>query len=180
MPAARILSREEEQKPMKAVFVLSLVIFAGLLVYYFVGMPKDSGPTLAIPIAFGAPTGGEIEMNAIIGVVLAHKSRKDERLSPTQPKSWDQWIDTHCIIKSASGQQVKLRRTVNSTIIPFPDVQATVGTEEFFLSARLKAGTAYTFDYIIDCPDPVVFRCGLPAPVAAERVRMYTFEVPKR
>jgi len=50
-----------------------------------------------------------------------------------------------------------------------------VGTYEFFLTAKVKPGQAYTFDYIIEVPEPVTFRCQFTTPQAAEKVKRFQF-----
>lgn len=162
---------------MKAVFGLTVVVCVGLLVYWVTSLPKSSGPSLTIPIAWGNASGNQIEMNAVIGVALAHKSRKNEPGSVGKTKNWDEWVDTHCIIKSASGGPVKVSRRAESSIIPYRDVQQMVGTEEFYLSAKLKPGESCTFDYIIENPKPETYRCQLAAPAQAEKARMYNLEL---
>lgn len=164
---------------MKAVFGLAVVVCVGLLAYWFAGAPKSKGPSLAIPLAWGNVAGNEIEMHAIIGVGLAHTSRKGEK-GTIKPVSWDEWIAKHCVLKSATGEVVKLQRRMNSLMIPYRDVQNTVGTEEFFIVAKMKTGTAYTFDYTIERPDPETYRCQFAAPTQAEKTAIHSFELVKQ
>lgn len=164
---------------MKALFGITLALFAGLLLYWFMAVPRDGGPALTLPIAWGNPAAGQVEMNAVIGVVLAQKSRQGEKGGLTKPMNWDEWIDKHCVIRGPSGETTKVRRQANSLLIPHRDVQEMVGTEEFFLAARLKPGTSYTFDYIIENPNPETYRCQLVAPAQPEKTRVYRLELVK-
>jgi len=160
---------------MKFVAGFGVLLFLAGVGYYFAVVSGGGPPTIEVPMAFGEPKDGSMEMHGIIGVVLANKSRKNEPLAKDKPVGWNDWVKTHCILKSASGEQVPVTRTNGSNLIRSHETQAMVGTEEFFLTAKVKPGQAYTFDYIIEVPEPVTFRCQFTTPQAAEKVKRFQF-----
>jgi len=166
---------------MRAVGGLGLGL-VGLLVVmvYWLGLASGGEKAaLAIPIAWGQPGNGQIEMHAVIGVALANQSRRSEKTPSSKALDWNKWIQSHCILKAASGEAVPLLKANHSPIIKPHEIQPMIGTEEFFLTAGLKAGTSYTFDYVIEEPQPTVYRCQFTAPHEPEKVRMYRFELTK-
>jgi hypothetical protein len=165
---------------MKAVLGLTVLVCVGLMVYWFTAVPKGGGPSLAIPIAWGNAKGDQVEMHAIVGVALAHRSRRGEKGSALKTPNWDEWVGTHCLLADAAGQRVKLERHNDSAIVGPQEIQETVSTEEFFLTARLKAGTSYTFDYTIEDPDPETYRCQFTAPAQAEKAQVHSFGLVKK
>ena len=160
---------------MKFVAGFGVLLFLAAIGYYFAVASGGGPPTIEVPLVFGAPKDGTMEMHGIVGVVLANKSRKNEPLDKNKPAGWNDWVRTHCILKSASGEQVPVARTNGSTLVKMHEVQAMVGTEEFFLATKVKPGQAYTFDYIIEVPEPVTFRCQFTAPQAAAKVQRFQF-----
>ncbi|HOW72421.1 MAG TPA: hypothetical protein PKY77_17620 [Phycisphaerae bacterium] len=160
---------------MKIVAGLGVLLFLGGMGYYFAVVSGGGETAIDIPLVFGNLKDGSIDMHAIIGVTLAHKSRKNEPLIEGKPKGWNDWVKTHCILKSSSGEQIAVNRTNGSKLVRMHEIQQMVGTEEFFLEAKLKPGQAYTFDYIIEAPEAMIFRCQFTAPQADEKVKPYHF-----
>lgn len=161
---------------MKVAAGLGVLLFLAAIGYWLAITSSGGGETaIDIPLVFGSPTDGTIEMNAIIGISLANKSRKKEPMENGKPLGWNDWVKTHCILKASTGEQVTVSRTNGSKLLRMHEIQQMVGTEEFFLDAKLKPGQAYTFDYIIETPETMIFRCPFTAPHAAEKVRPYHF-----
>lgn len=160
---------------MKAIGGLGVLIFLVIMVYWLsisAGGGAD-GKNLAVdlPIAFGNVAGGQVEMNLVVGIVLANVIRAKEG---GQAKTREQWIADHFVLKDSSGQPVKLTWQNNSALIKPVDVGPMVGTEECFLAGKLKPGESYTFEYI-ESPNRTC-RYQFTAPAKAQKVKMYRFE----
>ncbi len=161
---------------MKTLLVVTIVLFGGMVVYWLTMTSPKEKPGIDIPVAFGKPGAGQIEMHAVIGVVLANKSRRNEGLVPGKPVDWNGWVQAHCLLRDAAGQPVAVRKQGNSGIVKPLDVQKTVGTEEFFVAASVNPGAAYTFDYVIDQPQPTTYRWRFTAPTEARPLATFRFE----
>lgn len=161
---------------MKAFAGLSLVGLLAIAIYWVAALPgKPEAEGVQIPIAMGNVDEGMIEMHAAIGVALANMSRLKE--SPASKLlDWDKWIERHCILKSKAGQTIPLQRANNSSLLKVHEIQPMIGTQEFFLTAKLRLDTDYTFDYIIESPDAKVYRRHLTAPQHAEKARLLRFD----
>jgi len=165
---------------MKNLVVVAVLVAVVMIVLWIRGSSDNrSAPSMTIPVVWGSPVNGEIEMNAIVGVMLAAKSRKNEK-EESRNKDWDAWIQTHCVLKSDSGETIPFKRQTTSKLVRSHEVQDMVSTEEFFLAAMLKPGNKYNFDYIIETPDREVYRCLLDAPGQQEKVKEYRFELAKK
>jgi len=129
---------------------------------------KDSG--VSIQIAFGNATAKEIEIHVVVGVVMANQDRikKGEKI-----KSWPEWIQDHFDLQDSSGNELELARTNHSRLIKPHQI---VGTQEFFMVAKLKIGEDYTLDYIPDTDEPQRYRSQFVAPSAAAKVRQCAFK----
>ena len=160
---------------MKAIGGFGVLIFLVIMVYWLsvsAGRGAD-GKNLAVdlPIAFGNATGGQVEMDVVVGIALANVIRAKEG---GQTKTHEQWIQDHFVLKDSSGQTVKLAWQYNSALVKPVDVGPMVGTEECFLAGKLKPGGSYTFDYI-EAPGRIC-RYQFTTPAKAQKVKMYRFE----
>ncbi len=160
---------------MKPVYIIGILLILAALGYWVAFKSGDTeGAALNIPLAFGKPTGGQVDMHVIIGVTLAAVSRGKDSMSG-KGKDWNGWIKDHCRLTDSAGKPVTFRRQSTSTVIQAYEA-AQMGTEEFFMVATLKVGQTYTFDYIGDLSTGKTYRCQFTAPSAAEKVALYRFE----
>ncbi|UCD28387.1 MAG: hypothetical protein JSV03_15085 [Planctomycetota bacterium] len=149
---------------------LGLLIFLAVLVYWMSVYAGGEDVGIPIAIACGHPSEGEIEMHVVVGVVMANQDRMkkdDEKIKP-----WPEWIKDHFILTDSLGNRLELNRQNHSSLIKPHEI---VGTQEFFMVAKLKTGQSYSFDYIPDIDESQRYRHQFTAPVTAEKARQYTF-----
>jgi hypothetical protein len=159
---------------MKAIGGFGVIIFLAIMVYW-ISFSSGGGEKLVVdlPIAFGKPEGGQVSMDVVLGVVLANRARKQD--PTTNYKSEDGWIRAHFVVTSSKGQTVPLARQTSSRLVKPHEVAQMVGTEEYFVAGRLKAGESYTFDFF-EVPGASPYRCQFTAPDQAQKVKIYRFE----
>jgi hypothetical protein len=69
---------------------------------------------------------------------------------------------------------MSLKRVNNSAVIQERDVR---GTQEFFMTTKLKSGESYQLDYIPKTGEPKRYRHTFSAPSVAEKVHNVTLEL---
>ncbi len=161
---------------MKAVYIIAILLILGGLGYWVAFKSGDTeSAAVDIPLAFGKPSGGQVDMHVVIGVTLANITRARDSMSG-KDKDWNGWIKDHCVLKDSAGKPVSFTRQSSSNVIKPHEAAQMVGTEEFFMVARLKVGQTYTFDYIGDLATGKTYRCQFTAPSAAQKVQLHRFE----
>ncbi|NLE61274.1 MAG: hypothetical protein GX616_23235 [Planctomycetes bacterium] len=161
---------------MKAFAGIGLLIFLVVLGYWLARTSTDTeSRAVDIPIAFGNVAGGQVEMHVVVGIALANVSAAKER--SLKPRDWNQWMRDHFLLTDPAGKKVDLSRQNNSKVIKPHEVAQLVGTEEFFMIAKLKSGQSYTFDYVADLATGKSYRCQVVAPATAEKARQFRFEL---
>ena len=161
---------------MKWLSGVGLLIFLAVMVYWMSAAGGgDSQETQFLPIAFGNPTEDRIEMNVIVGVVLAHHDRKQDA-NRNKPFSWADWVKDHFTLTDADGNEVEFQRRNNSKIINSLEQQKMVGTPEFFLTAPLAPGQDYCLAYTPVVADGTTYEYRFTAPAQTQRVEQKTLE----
>jgi hypothetical protein len=161
---------------MKPVYIIGVLVILGVLGYWMAFRSNDTEQAAVnIPLAFGKPSGGQVDMHVVVGVALANVTRARDSMSG-KDKDWNGWIRDHCHLKDAAGKPVSFTRQSGSTVVKAHEVAQVVGTEEFFMVATLKVGQTYTFDYVGDLATGKTYRCEFTAPSKAEKVQTYRFD----
>ena len=65
-------------------------------------------------------------------------------IGPSGSPNWPLWIQEYFELKDEAGTAVALKKASNGWLMP---KNKKVGTEEFFLTGRLKPGAKYTLTY---------------------------------
>lgn len=126
---------------MKALSIVCTGIILLMVLYFY--LAKSVGESIGeeLPIAFAKPTTQGVEINIAVPITMP---RKAPPLREHGVIMWDKWVETHFIIKDASGKRVPLRRASGSSLM---SDRESGGTPDCWLKGFLKAGAAYTFDY---------------------------------
>lgn len=148
--------------------VLAYMIWHGLI------SAAGSDPYIAIQMGYGNASDGEIEMHTNVSVLLVAMDRDDRDLKKV--KTPDEWIAAHFKLTDSAGKAVRLDRQNNSKVIKPHQV---IGTQEYFVVARLKSGQQYTFDFKPRLKEPDVFRHTFTAPAKADKPMTYNFMLVK-
>lgn len=131
----------------------------------------SGGAGISIPVAFGNPANGEIDMDIVVGVVMAASDRNPQ---PADGKfTWEKWIASHFKLEGPSGP-MPLKRVNNSAVIREKDFR---GTQEFFMTTKLKIGQSYHLDHIPKAGELKRYRYTFTAPALPEKVHNVTFEL---
>ncbi len=129
------------------------------------------GSNVSIPLAFGNPAGGEIDMDIVVGVLMANTDRmhqvEDGRFT------WEKWISAHFKLEGSAGM-MPLKRINNSAVIQEKELR---GTQEFFMTTKLQIGQSYMLDYIPVAGQLKRYRYSFTAPGATAKVKNVTFEL---
>lgn len=129
---------------MKGLIVLFVVGVSAALLTVAVLNKSANNDSQAFAIGFGDESGGQVEMDLVVGMLIA----KNEP-PRTDPESgtvyWDDWVTEHFQLYDSGRRSVPLKRISHSSLIP--DHKAGGGAE-FFLQARLTPGQEYTYVYI--------------------------------
>lgn len=161
---------------MKPVYLIAVLVILGMLGYWLAFKSGDTEhAAMNIPIAFGTPTGGQTEMHVVVGVALANVSKARDSMAG-KDKDWNGWMEDHFSLKDPSGKTVRFSRQGNSKVIQAHEVAQVVGTEEFFMVARVKCGQTYTLDYVEDLATRKTYRCTITVPPAKQKVQTFRFE----
>jgi hypothetical protein len=161
---------------MKAIGGVGVLLCLGLFAFWLSKTSNDTeNAAVNIPFAFGKPSAGQLDMHIIVGVALANVSRSREPLTG-KDKNWNEWVKEHLIVKDLAGKTVPLTRQTSSNVVKPHEVAQMVGTEEFFVVARLKTGQTYTLDYIGDLATGKTYRCQFTTPSQAEKSQQYRLE----
>ncbi len=158
---------------MKAIGGFGIVLALAIMAYWFSLSAGGEDTGVDLPIAYGNVAGGQVDMDVLLGVVMAHRTRQKD--PPNAQRTADEWVRDHFVLTDSRGQKVPFARQSSSKLIKAHEVQQLVGTEEFFLAAKLKVGESYTFDYMLD-PQGRPYRYRFTAPAKAEKVRTCRFE----
>ena len=148
-----------------------MILFLAITIYWMSVHTGSNEPDVGIQMAFGNPADNEIELHVVVGVLLANQDRA--RAKDLKLKSWDEWMVEHFFLTDGAGETVELRRTKNSSLIKPHQV---IGTEEFFMVARVRSGEEYTFDFVPTGEESIPRRCAFTAPAADEQIRLYMFK----
>jgi hypothetical protein len=106
------------------------------------GCKSETEDKFPIAIAFGTPPTGLYEMH--VGVDIGMVRMEGPKLGKKGGQLWDEWVTDHFKLVDAGGQTVKLSRANNSRLMPSNKI---AGTFEFFLTAPVREGSAYTLTY---------------------------------
>jgi len=163
---------------MRAFSLLGLLLTVGIMLYLFTGGPGSGGQAaLELPLAFSAPSAGASEMHVIVGVRLANPVRaKDADRDGGKVKSWDDWVRLHFALVGPDGKPVPLERRNHSKIIKPLEVANMVGTEEFFLVAKVRPGQTYTLQFTERPPNGRPCAAQVTVPPQAQAVRRYLLQ----
>ncbi|HEY3244187.1 MAG TPA: hypothetical protein VGM03_12645 [Phycisphaerae bacterium] len=154
---------------MKALITVLIIVGAVGGGFYLLLAKVNQDPGYAIPVAFGAPAGGEVEMNVAVSMLMP---RREEPKLGRAGLLWDEWVGDHFDLRDAAGTKLPLKRSDFSQLMT--ERQAG-GTPEFFLITKLRPGQSYTFDYIPVMPAPR-YRYAFTAPSAAKKAEWLTFK----
>lgn len=158
---------------MKAFAGLGVILFLVITLYWMSAHAGTDEPDLGIQMAFGNAADNEIDLHVVVGVLLANKDRAKEKLLNIKPKSWDDWIVEHFFLTDSAGKRTELTRKTNSSLIRPHQV---IGTEQFFMVARVKSGEDYTFDFVPTGEESITHRYLFTAPAVDEKVRLCMFK----
>ncbi len=163
---------------MRAFSLLGLLLTLGIMLYLFVGGPGGGGQAaVELPLAFSAPSAGVSEMHVIVGVRQANPVRaRDAQAAGEKVRSWTDWVRLHFALLGPDGNKVPLERRNNSRIIKALDVANMVGTEEFFLVARVRPGQTYTLQFVEHIPGGRPCAVQVTVPSQAQAVRRYLLQ----
>lgn len=129
---------------MKGLITFAVVaILIILAAYYAMGkcMNDDNGELIAF--ACGNVRGHEQQLQIVVPIALP--SRIPPRVNLENGYVyWDEWMEEHYVITSATGERVALTRQFAGNLIP----DAKVGTPDSYLVGTVKTGVEYTFDFI--------------------------------
>lgn len=159
---------------MKAIFAAIVLGALAYVVWYGLISAGSSDPYIAIQMGYGNAKDGEIEMHTNVSVVMVAMDRNDRELNKI--KTPDEWVAAHFKLTDSAGNPIRLDRQNNSKVIKPHQV---IGTQEYFLVSKLKAGERYTFDYKPRYKEPDVFRYTFAAPAKADKPMTYNFMLVK-
>ena len=156
---------------MKAVGGVGLLGFLAIFVIWMSISSGDGGDkAFPVQMAFGEASGNQIEMHAIVTIVMANQDRQQ---ASGHEMPWPDWIEKHLILEDSAGHRVKLERTNNSKLIR----QSQAPAAEFFLTGRLEKGQDYTFTYIPNTQKPEKYRCAFTAPAESKTLYQQVFDL---
>ena len=148
-----------------------LGFLAAFGIYMTLASGVGGGGGVSIPLAFGNPAGGEIDMDIVVGVLMA---RSDPMHQVEGGRfTWEKWISVHFKLEGSVGM-MPLKRINNSAVIQEREVR---GTQEFFMTTRLQIGQSYMLDYIPVAGQLKRYRYSFTAPGATAKVKNVTFEM---
>ena len=150
---------------------MGFIVLLGGLLYWFLVFPPGQDHGTQIQMAFGNVSGDTVELHAVVNVVMAHKGAGKQVSS--KPMSWPEWIESHFVLQDQAGTRRELKRRNNTRLIRQDEI---IGTQEFFLVAKLKVGTDYTLEYLPVLGEPARYHYSFTAPAAPQRVRSLIFE----
>lgn len=159
---------------MKALVGAALLGILAFVIYWSTMAAGDSEKIFPIQIAYGNAKEDEIEMHTNVGVAMVAMDRGDEF---GKIKNLDEWVADHFKLTDSAGKAVRMDRQNNSKLIKPHQV---IGTEEFFLSSRLKPGEAYTYEYKPRSKGTKVYQHKFTAPSQNGQPATYNFELVRR
>ncbi len=150
-------------------FILGMGVFG---VIYWLTMKASEDPGYQFALAFGNPEAETLDFHVVIynRTVRIDGPRLD-------PKSgvllWQEWVDTHFVLRDAKGANVPFHREGGSAFITGHDLGA--GTPEFYLAAKVKKNAAYDLDYLPTPADGERYRYSFTAPADTEKLKRPLF-----
>jgi hypothetical protein len=154
---------------MRALITVLVIVGACGAAFYFMLAKVNEDPGFAIPVAFGAPVGSEVEMNVAVSMLMP---RREGPKLVRADLLWDEWVADHFDLRDTAGNKVAF---VRSNFTQLMTEREAGGTPEFYLITKLRPGQAYTFDYTPVMPAPR-YRYAFTAPTAAKRAEWLTFK----
>lgn len=113
-----------------------LAVLAGIL-SYTLSSKSSRDDSEYIGASFGNPTPAGMQLDVVVSLMMTHK---DPPPPMQRPVNWDNWVAAHFVLTDATGKAQPLRRLNFSQLVP----TQIAGTYDFFVSATLKPGAAYT------------------------------------
>ena len=101
-----------------------------------------SDDSFSVQIAFGVPHEGKIELYAIASMGMT--AIEAPRMAPNGKLRWDEWVEEHFDLRTASGSRLLLSMRSSCDVIKPAQV---TGTPEGYLFAKVDQGVNYQFDY---------------------------------
>lgn len=158
-------------KALGGLFIFGVLVLVGTL-YMQAKLFEDHG--VSLQIAYDALNDSEVELNLVVPITFP--AIDPPRMNEKGKITWEDWIDDHFQLYDAGDNLVPLKRSNNCRIIPRHKI---VGTEEFFLKAKLKAGEDCVFEYVPKLSKGKRYRYRFTAPAGDTEVAMCRFEPTK-
>jgi hypothetical protein len=155
-------------KGLGGLFIFGALVLVGGL-YMQAKLFSDAGRPLQL--AYEAIDDTEVEMALVVPIVMpaADRPRANERGFVL----WDEWVEDHFQLYDSSDNLLPLRRSNHCRFIP---ARKVIGTEEFFLSAKLMSGQDYVFECVPVQAKSKRYRYSFTAPASNVGVEMVLFE----
>jgi len=128
---------------MKGLVILGVIGFLGIMCTWWLMSEMNKDPGVPVLLAIGNPHDGKIDVHVCVQLGLT--TVEPPRVDLQGVKHWDEWVEKHFILHSDGGDNVTLRFTAGSSLIP--DHKAG-GVPEGYLIGTLKQSESYTFDHI--------------------------------
>ena len=152
-------------------------IFLGLFGVVIIGgytflqhqMVRDRGRLIAV--AFGVPAGDTIQMHVAVSDMMT--LRDPPQTTPKGVILWKDWVSEHWVLRDDSGERLDLRRLGMSALMM--DSNAA-GSPKFCMTATLKQGADYTFDFIPITAKSERYRYAFTAPSEPQDVWRMNFK----
>lgn len=129
---------------------------------------KDRGPQIGY--ALGNPTAGDVELHVVVSREMSMIEKP--RLTQSGAQQWLDWVKEHFDLRDAAGQQIPLARSGTSIVIN----EHEAFNPEFYVWARVHAGTTYTLDFIPVAGQPKRYRRTFTAAAEGQKFERDYFE----
>jgi hypothetical protein len=129
---------------------------------------KDRGQQVGF--ALGKSQGGQVDLHVIVSRDMTLV--EGPALAPSGAIMWLDWVKDHFDLRDDAGQPVPMLRAGTSTLIN----EREAFNPEFYVTAKLRAGTAYTLDYIPHVGQPKRNRHTFTAPAEGQAFQRIYFK----
>ncbi len=159
---------------MKGLVVLGLIGVVGIGVTFWLMKECTSDQGISITLACGNPNDGTVAMHAAMDMGIMRREGLRQAPDVSEDVLWREWLDEHFQLRDAAGESVHIERVGQSLLI---NVNKMPGAPDFFLTARLRSGETYSFDYKPWRAKATKYRHTFVAPADKTEMKRWNFEL---
>ena len=159
---------------MKGLIVLGLIGVVGVGLIFWMMQKSTGDQGISIAVACGNPGDGTVEINAAMDMGIMRREGLRQAVDVPLAVLWPEWVEEHFQLCDAAGKSVRLERVGQSLLI---NVNRMPGAPDFFLTARLRSGETYSFDYKPWRAKTTKYRHTFVAPADKTEMKRWNFEL---